>query len=660
MVFEAHKVGVFINDVPVPFIGTRQWSLMRGVRPFTMEIVAPDDRFSALENPVELRIVSPGGDGSPREVVFKRLYLLYRKTSFKGLRRYLLADFRWLLGTVTLTAQYNIRSYGGKFRALSIVDGRPFGIGPAIQNALERLIQQLGIVNPPDVFVDLSQDVSQKTLPENLGNSTGGGWVGAKLDEFFDPMVGEYADLTMTREGDLFVTSRSEQKAVISVATQPGAVLYDGDVVEKDIHWQKPLKIIILFEKRLGGLFRIIQESGTQVAPNPDVMEIENVIPRYTDDIAEEDKWLSFPEFFADVAKNFRGIFGVKLGPPPANNLLRGGVTINDARIRKNMMKPLIFDSEFLTAPDRATIARIENVIRTYWRTAWRVTNTDGRDDLRKRLADIKLGVLQKDGTTNKATVFGDYVVVKRWQATPDETLSENMLNKTAPFIAEWLDRDQMVFFLQVSETISKQIGAVYLGQFEEPIGLLTLQLVVERGQRYTTEDGAVFADNIDLGVSYHGLYVGEEVLGQEAVAPVSELFSERLHRIFFDAFPDGEIESVEVMARGVTANFRRFLDKGPYKLLNEDELFTRADFVAGEIRKSYEQDRAGILRFGGVGFLADNLDLEALGEIYSVTVTIGMNAGKEYEIVTVVDVRPEVRIPVLAPIEPAEPVSIL
>ncbi len=645
---EADKVGVFINDVPVEFIGARQWSLMRGVHPATMEITATDDRFSALENPVRLRIITPGADGTSKELIFERLYLLQRESAAKNLRTYLLADFRWLLGTVTLTAQYNIRSYGGKLRELSTLNGQAWSLADAIENAMLRLIKQLALDDSPRVLVFVDDiEFFDKAMPDNLGNSEGGGWVGAKLEEFFYAMVGDHVDLTMSTGGDVVITGRSGETLAVDVASAPGSVLYDGTVAEKDVHWQTPRQIVVLFEKRLGGLFRIIQEKGTQVGPSPDVIEIENVIPQFTDDVTAEDEWVNFPEFFA----NLPSIFG-PLGP---------AISASDDGIRKNIMKPRLFNDIEQTAPDRATVARVENLVRTYWRNAWRVLNTEGSDDLRKRLADIRLGSLQKDGTTNKASVFGDYVIVKRWQGKPGDPLSENMLNKTAPFVAEWRDLDQLVFFLAVSETISRQIGAVYLGSFNEPIGLLPIREMIEQGRRFNTEDSASFSEDIDLGVYYHGLYVGEEVLGKEAVAPVSELFTERLHRVSFDGlFPNPQIAQVEVMSRGITANFRRTTDEGVYELLNQEELFTRANFLAGEIRKTYEQERAGLLRFGGVGFMVDHPTLQATDEVNSVTVTVGMNAGKEYEIVVVVDVRPEVRVPTLAPVEPMKPVSIL
>lgn len=639
--FGANKVGMFLNDVPIEFIGTRQWSLIRGTSPFTMEITASDNRFSELENPVELTVFTPGPiPGELKEVTFKRLYLLQQKSTFKGLRTYLLADFRWLLRSVTLTAQYNILSYGGSLRPLSARDGvnQSWTVVAAFQDSLRQLVAQLHLGDPPSVIRGTDDVRLSEDLPFNLGNSSGGGWVGAKIDEFVPAMIGDIADITMTREGDLEIVDRHTAVDVLDDAAS--FVLYDGDVSSKDVHWQKPRKIVPLFEKRLGGRFSVISaEEETQADVGVDVLEIENVIPMYAVRDSDIGEWLTFSEFFLDVAQY--------------------NILLNDKLIRERMMGPRLFSIRAFSAPERVRAAIIEDLVRTYWRSAWRVFDSTLRETTRRTLADIQLGKIQSDGTSGRVSVKADYVKVRRWQAFKGQTLSENVTFDDSLFEAEWIDRDRQIFYLSVGELANRQIDTAYLGNFRLPIELLDLQTMVVRGQRFTSENVAEFDRRFRLSVYYHGLYVGE--ISKVPGEPIDDTeFFERLLRIEQNGFPDGEVHAVEVMARGLTANYSRDAEDGEYTLLNAEEINLRAAFIASQIRQSYEQERSGILRLGGVAFIADNETIRPAGEIHSVTVTVGMNQGKEFEIVTVVDVRPEVRLPLGAPAEPLPSVRIL
>ena len=251
----------YLNGIPGEFIAPWTWAQTRGTTPHVASFYASDDRFEQLKNPVTLVIGAPDATMAGSSLaIFENLFLLEKQRSAKGLREYTLADIRWLLNSGEFTGSFNILGYKDRYRPDSLRGAQePFSRQQAVQVALAELIVSISaregriIVPAPRVTFDLSADSAlYERLPNNLGNSAGGGWVGAGLSEFLPALLGGAADLVVARGGHLRIT---DKHAAVVNGIDTGLILLDGVLDRKEIKWQKPRKCIVQFEQRVGDIF---------------------------------------------------------------------------------------------------------------------------------------------------------------------------------------------------------------------------------------------------------------------------------------------------------------------------------------------------------------------------------------------------------------------
>jgi len=473
-------------------------------------------------------------------------------------------------------------------------------------------------------------------LPDNLGNSAGGGWSDAPLDLFAPVMLAERGDLVPTAGGGLAIVDRTAQ-----IVNRPWNefILRAGLPGPKDVRWQRPKKIVVGVEQRFCAPLYVIETpvpedaQATTAAPaeNPRDLRprVENVVPypevlvagvNALPNLDAPAKFISFPEFFP---------------------LVPGGLT--ESRIRKRLLAPGLIDKNKLTAPQRAQASLAESLVRQFWRRCWRIND----DTTRRAFADFRLGQLRADGTTDEQAVYMSWTAGFAYERWPGAPLSEPYSGR-APYVARWLSREDLVFQLVESARVAAAVGAIYPGHIDDPIRAPTYDELWDERKRLKTEAAAEISGFFQLEVYAHGLYVGgDAIYGRD-----------RLYRQTLDLFSDGEVDEVQILMPGITANWlweTRRSEK--YELLNGDALRARAEAIRDEVKASYEQKRAGVAVFGGLEILQQNIEVQ--GDLWEIGVHVGQQ-GDLWEISTTLDFRPGFAPFDLPPVVAAEPARIL
>lgn len=617
----------YLNDVPGEFISPWTWRQTRGVTPYLTTFYASDDRFERLRNPVTLTIGAPDATMSGSSIVtFENLFLLEKQRSLKGLREYTLADVRWLMLTGSFTGSFNIKSYKNRYRPDSVAGDQPFTRQRAIRVAIGELITSISaregrvILPSPQITFDLADNSPLlEKLPDNLGNSDGGGWVGAALNEFMPALLGDGADLVPARNGHLRIVDKSAQ-VVNGIDT--GLILLDGILERKEVRWQKPKRCTVQFEQRFGDSFTVINDQPALqnwiVGRDPRNMALENVIPRYVADGLLADSGVSVSQY--QTMEEF-------LSDPEVTPT---GVSADT--IRKRFLAPLLIDrTNIASAIEKQRAEVVETNIRAAWRRWWRVRDEDEGANVRRKYADIQLGVIKADGTTDTVSVICDYTKHYRFQQSPDDgALSRNVYDAHSPFQAYWHNHDDLVIGIDLT-TVPTSLHTIYLGTLVEDLRLPTTAELLDFLQGSPLfECQGEFAQQFTMRVYYHGLWVCAD-----------DPTYKRLYEVTYPLFDDGEIDTVTSLYRGTTANWFRDHSQQEFRLLNPEAIYLAAADRTAQIKKSYEQYRAGDVAFGGVDVLS-RTGIEPVGDLYDLAVKIG-SSSHSFEIGTTLSFRPYV-----------------
>lgn len=622
------------------FLAPWSWKFTRGASPYITEILSPDARFAALSNPVRLTLECPNRNMSAiKKVHIENLWIVEHQRTFLGLYRVAIADARWALNAGSLTRSYNIVSYGGQLREGTGRGGGPsagrWAIADAVVDAIfETHVNAGGVLADRIVVINSRQNqaVRNTKLPDNLGNSVGGGWASAKPDEFLPAMLGDFGDLTITRGGWASIVDRTDEKVKPRFRD---FMLLSGVDGAKEVHWQQPKVVYVKWPQRLGMQLRIIKRAAadggnaqaTAAIERPDPTQlqlaVENVFPEPqtsgTDTTADEpDVFITDSAFYARA-------------PSPG---------LTDQLVRERLLAKVMIPAEDLTAPQRALAALMEQLTRMYWRRLWRIV--DGEGEVRRAFADLRLGRLNADGTTNPATVRMDHVNLFRYQRFSSAPMSQSLEGK-APFIARWMEREGLIFQVIENGAVPLSVAATFPGKLIEEISFPTLKDITSDEAEVATQATAKFAEDFGMVVHMHGLYVGGS----------SEFGRGRMYETNREAFPGGDVPFIEVRGTGLTANWERTElpeNGGVFQLLNEQQLEDRTDEIVSEIVDSYKQRRAGVLTFSGLDVL-DHVAVE--GDIHEISITIG-EGGPLYEMRTVVEIRPGLAPELVAAPQPA------
>lgn len=633
------------QDVYGDFGQTWEWRFTRGTEPYMVTITAADDRFSALQNPVELRFETPNVSGDIGTVLrVRNLYILSATANeATGGYSYLLADVRWMLAYAKVEAQHNIVSYGGELRPQSAADAdqERWTRWGAVQDVTAQVVQRLneeatnGLrVFPGEVFLRKNATGSSgidDALPDNLGNAPNGGWVGAPWAQVVQTYLGDHADITVRADGTLEVVDRD----TLAMPATLAYARFRGQVATRDVRWQRPRKVRVHFRKRYGGIFKFVDPDGTvgqSTVPNPDRIEpeVQNVLP---------------------AAGN--GVSGVLLGLPDdsidwhtlAEWLVRfeavTGEALSTTDIRRKFLAPSMVDTSDMEAPTRLATQSMIATLRRGWRRWWRVRD----DNVRRNLAGLELGYLAPDGTTQPAPVRCPYALLWRMQWDRDAPLSGNFDTDSSlppPFSAQWIDREGLVFAL-VANDQGLAVDTVYPGHFVDDVRIPDLQDIVDDDHEVQTEAVARFKAAFEMQVRWTGDWVGEL----------------RTHYVDVDVFPESEVPLVETMSVGTPACFRQDEPDGEYAFVNVEEVEARARLIAGEIAATYRQPRGGVVDCVGVAVLTEG-NGRVRGEVQEIAVVVGETHPHQIHTRIVIAPQRRTRMREADPVPPAEPARML
>lgn len=640
----------FVNDVPGEFLVPFEFHQSRGPDPATFEFFCSDDRFEGLENPVSITFVAPNNDNLQQSVVtFENWWIVGSRKTNKGLTGYTLADIRWKLKKGSISRDYNVIGADGEYRDGSRPSGsESWTVLGAAKDALELLVSNVEdddgrtLMERPAVLIRTeTSEIVDKTLPDNLGNSSAGGFVAANLRTIVEQLLGESGDIVPTRDGRLAIVDRHEP-VNIDFFHQYGQL--DGEVGERSNRWARHKTVRIRFPKRIGSTMIITVPDGSgEVTTIPDGgrddnrirIVAENVVPDPADrpdavTEPEDQKYVTFTEFYGN-------------GDVMAYN-------ITDATLRK-----YLFEKEIVELSDddgnpryaRSTLLRaiqLERNAREHWRRTFRVEPDFGR----RRYVDIQLGTLQLDGTTAPPFVRMDYAEVRRWPAGSYGEMTFNLTSTKyeSPFVAAWMVYQQDLIFRLIEQPTPASVASVVPGHIAEET-MCKLALDKESGDPVTGEDLPLSTLNLcqvkpgpwTIEVDWHGHYVGE---------------TDRTYDVDLELYPDAESGVIDVLADGVDALFRDFsFDGDPFGgkedlvIINHDAVTERAEWIRDHVKLSYEQDRFGMCTFNGVQVLSEG-GFEPRGDLFDVSIHVGSRDA--WTIDTVLDVRPEFRLPLRQP----------
>lgn len=640
----------WIDDTPGEFVPGHVINvrLTRGYAPYTFTIKCREDwrcdtELKLKTNAVKLKFECAASTVTSATVFqLENWHIIARRALEWGWVEYTFADVRWLMRHNKLTAQFNIMSYGGKRRKDSLFAfSRPW----TCLEAAEFALKDLGF----DVELDpkLPAPLASVQLPDNLGNSEAGGFFGASLAEF-GPLLLEplRCDVVPTAGGKLRITDRVHEAS----KDLENFIHIGGQARESDVHWQKPKKLIVEFEKRVERRWTFTEVSGTATASPGDPLtpQLDNVAPRWdADDPDSIDGFVPIGDVGGYAAYDLIPLLNLRLTFAGVVSLLV---------LKNHFMAPTLYNTESATiTPEQVGKLRIaEALLREHWRRTFRVrVSTTAIDDVRSRYAHPEIGRLQEDGTNRPdGAVFCDYVVDLRYpqRRVGDHPLaavfSENVAYsqaRPAPFSARWIDRGDLVFQLvEGAPRFNKR--AYYPGLLDGKGKHYGDIKNVIRGKAKLAIDSSVkFRNDFTLVVYWNALFLG--LPGSQARQ------YQRTHKIEKLLFGNGEVDSLTLRCESMTANFG-YDGTFPGSLLNGPALTEEAIRMQRETRDALTQGRAGTMRHGGVDVLA--IGAYAVGgDIHEVAIVVGARAA--FSIDTHVTVLPGARLHP-APVHTREP----
>lgn len=614
----SNAVHISINDIPIDYIGAASLRVSRGAEPSMLTLLVRDEdgggtRFDELVNPVVISITTPDAYGESVTLKLENWHISEVIPNAPGVYALVLEDCRKLAVDkgAALTVDYNVyvAGYGTTevARLTSLKDSRDWTCYEAAQDIIERF----GLVFEPET--DFPAELEIPALPRNLGNSIGGGFVGAtwiaSVQLALEPI---HCDVIVLPNGNVSITDRKTEHA--TELDKYSAVA--GIVAERDRHWQKPQFIDVLFQNRIE---RWLYADEVATAANWADLDMENVVPRSQ-------------------------VTSVQPGHEHIEDALQRVTGAGVAAIRRFYMCPIMIDraGPTYTATERAERAELEGYVRACLRTRFRVKTDLGR----ATLMDVRLGHIGTDGKTKsedsvymaheRVIDFVDVGEVRDMAQLAESATSTAVpfdITKPAPWVARFGYDDAGELILElVSEHRQRHGLRRYIADIP---GLLNARLAATSllNQIDPTFDlnEASTERRLVAGwfvyVFYHGLQV----------APRPEIgLPERVTTVQRPLFDDGPLDTVSLLVSDMTANYATVRTSGanpgrlpnglPLQCINATQIEERADYIRDQARKYFEDGRAGIVTTAGVEAITAG-KLWVRGNVQSMTIEIGAKA---------------------------------
>jgi hypothetical protein len=615
---------ITVGGQDIEFTGASQIEISRGAEPsYASFFIADPAPFRGLSNPVTIEITTPKAEDVNQEVklVLKNWHIIEISPHTTGLYRMVLADNRFIAKYPKLNKSYNVKTIDGVYRISSLKNGQSY----LVTEALEAINVEHGLTLRIDSRC--ANTLSKLNfLPTNLGNSEGGGFFAEEYSAVIPPITERIrASITIDRDGNVMLTDRVTDCTVGLI--DRGA--YEGLIDQRDIHWQIPDNIKVLFQQRFERCFESIEDPQGTSSPLPDFeYEVQNVVPA-----PQDPSLLAGPSYF------------MRFDPEFLNSL---GYTLAAWRERyfKSTMIP---DSVMLTVTQLTAKRRRAELGKSNWHLLYRVNFNVNRNRI---WTNLVMGRLGADGKTIKASyVFMDYTVlheypffdrngtqsVRPYQSTrypfPDLT-SLDLVD--SPFVADFAisGRNELLFKIAPLDMGIRFASIVPCLTTEDATWLDRQAFVTDQ------EQGAVF-DKL-VASTKHRMRVYFHALLSDDNGPNG---SPRYYEITKPNRKTGSQASsgrtLVVRSDSVTANWGMQSNRSTL-LLNGVTLTQEADEIVARLSKAYADAKAGFLACVGVECLLNDANWVG-GNINRIVIRIGMDADASFTITTLFEVLPEI-----------------
>lgn len=644
------------SKVPVEYTAPFTLKMTRGFDSHYMSVIVSDiSKFpdpKAFRDGAKCKFIfdTPGASGG-RVTGEWAMYLIRVEPSRTDPGMYIatFGDERWKIQYERFSMDFNIQWPDGSYREDSIAGGRPWQARDALVEAFKRMGRKIDISG-------LSVITLADALPNNLGNSPGGGFVQASMIEIAGPILAALeADLVVKPDGEFAAVEKSGDpgdKKPLEKLRQMTRIV-DTVALGKN-GWEKPRKLRLAFEIMSEAC---LESTVSQTGSGAEIMsEPDNVMPRLTlelvdgeewwdaqaEDIADTE-WKRIPQELEDMGYTTASSADTMVGE---NYFLP-----NIIPFKRNVPWGPIVESGDPTANVNAVLKKewADGQLRQHWHKTYRINFPATGKDLSKDariLAWMQFGRLTPGGQTrSKGAVFADWCeelvhAVRLRQDDPlNATFSSNHPwdpERPAPLTAKWIDQvgNELIFRMEPTENQRLAQAKIYPGQFSRPIKHNNWFDTVAEVPIANSALQHAFRARFDFRVFFAGRIIAEDGRLIKAGANHGDGEMEgRRYVVTRKLFDDGSIEFVDLRSEVVTANFgyttadmrtplgslsRIF----PSNLLNKRDVTETVDRVVANLKKDYAMGLSGGIAVAGVQPLADKILTG--GDVHEMSVTVG------------------------------------
>lgn len=567
------------------------------------------------------------------------------------------ADERWAWQYRRYDLSMNMLWSDGSYRLDTTPNGgnSPWQVIPAIKRAgeimgLEVVVDGLPVFTPPAI------------LPNNLGNSPGGGWVQEQPGEIFKPMLDCLdADLILDphkRKRVIVVPRTGDPKGTIAkVRAMPRLVDTLGTVSNG---YEKPRKVRVSFEVKAEAVMESRLLATSTAIPVFDVPE--NVVPRFTPALLDPQAWLD-EEVSQKVNKSewqeYRDWLkeaGYAATNSDASDLVaRNWFLPNIIPLKRgNEHEEIREDPSSPTANSLAYQKKLwyDEQLRHCWRRVMRIkypTNLVFAGDLVKDMRSmigLRFGRLTAGGDTiARGAFYGDWAeeTVHATQLDPTDPLKSTFstnhpfdVTRPAPFTCRWVAEvgNELIFEIRPAETTRISQSKLFPGLLRTALTYGDWYKLSNDGYMDATElscDG--FTDPWKFRIYFSGRLIGPDLRDKTDGATPIGAFEGRRLVVEQELYPKGSMPEMDLKYDGTTANYGYTKAqmtaalgdlslRWPAQMLNKKEIEGLVADAVAKLKQQFELGKSGGLSVVGVQPLADKLYTG--GDIHEMSVVIG------------------------------------
>lgn len=611
---------ITVGGQDVELTGGTQIELSRGVEPsYATFYIADPTMFDGITNPVTIRIETPKAEDMQVAAVLElhNWHIISITPQDTGLYKMVLADNRFIAKYPKLNKSFNIKTIDGVYRITSVKNG----VSYTIAEALEIMWKDYGLsmrVDPrcPKLANPLA------FLPTNLGNSEGGGYFAETISAALPPILERArASFVLDRNGTPMLTDRVTDCTAGLI--DRGA--YEGLIAPRDIHWQIPDEIHVLFQQRFERCFELIEDSQSTAPPLNDYeFKIENVVGVPTAPSA-----ISNPIDFITFNPGFLGLIGFSF-----------------TKWKERYFKETVIPETGRTMAEQLRLERLGEYGKEHWRLLYRVKFTPTRNRI---WTNLKMGRLGYDGNSSRASyVFMDYTAIRefpRFDRTGSRItakFSQEFVFPTdlsvldiidSPFTADFVTsgKDDLLFRVQPLSSNLK-FERLYPCLLETQSDYTDAQDFVNDVEQANVIHRLVPKEKFKIRVYFHALLSDD---GPTARYHVIKNGTKKT------STKPGTGLILTVRSDAVTANWTMRSNREPV-MLNEVTLIQEAKDITARLEQAYADAKAGFLACVGIECLTDDKNWVG-GNINRVVIRVGMDPAAPYTVTTLFEVLPEV-----------------